>query len=324
MPLQFLHFDTTLRTDPNDDPFNCILKLANPLRNIKKIYLKSCEIPLGFFNFRNANEFRFTMFPRDQDYDMTFEDYTFKPIDNPITLESIPNAQNFYFADDHRPMRTITPVIPLENQDDIFVFPLLYKITIPAGNFSIDSLIEYINSEIKQLNILLSVFYKVNKNLGELPVYLKKLTLNESGVFPVGFVRLFCGITNLSVQIISNNQLTTTLLGFDAYQMNSIYSPHVTASKLWGIYNDLSIYLYFPNIPHNNTHFGMQLLSFKIPMNAGYQAIAFNAESQNFSQYVEISDTHFILNDLKLVVYDTRGNILVNQYNWNFTLGFET
>jgi hypothetical protein len=80
----------------------------------------------------------------------------------------------------------------------------------------------------------------------------------------------------------------------------------------------------FPNILHNNTHFAMQLLSFKIPMNAGYQAIAFNADSQNFSQYVEISDTHFILNNLKLVVYDTRGNILINQYNWNFTLGFET
>jgi hypothetical protein len=68
----------------------------------------------------------------------------------------------------------------------------------------------------------------------------------------------------------------------------------------------------------------MQLLSFKIPMNAGYQAIAFNADSQNFSQYIELSDTNFILNNLKIAVYDTQGNAIYNQYNWGFTLGFET
>jgi hypothetical protein len=58
-------------------------------------------------------------------------------------------------------------------------------------------------------------------------------------------------------------------------------------------------------------------------MSAGYQAIAFNAETQNFSQYIELSDPSFILNSLKILVFDTRGNLLVNQYNFNFTLGFE-
>jgi hypothetical protein len=72
MPLQFLHFDTSLRTDPTDDPFNCTLTLANPLRNIKKIYLKSCEIPLGFFNFRSANDLFFTMRRRDYEGDISF------------------------------------------------------------------------------------------------------------------------------------------------------------------------------------------------------------------------------------------------------------
>jgi hypothetical protein len=322
--LSFLHFDTALRTDQNDDPFNCTLTLANPLRNIKKIYLKSCEIPLGFFNFRSANEFFFTVRRRDYETDIAFNGETFQPLDNHIILKSIPNTQNIYFASDHDPTRTIEPANPLENQDEVSVLPLTYKITIPAGNFSIDSLIEFINNEVKQLNKKLMIEYKVNKNLGELPIYLTKLTLNESGIFPVGFVRLVCNISNTALQIYSNNQLTTTLLGFDPYQQNPETLKHITAPRLWGIYNDLALYLYFPNIPHNNTHFGMQLLSFKIPMSAGYQAIAFNAESQNFSQYVEISDTHFILNNLKIAVYDTRGNLLVNQYNWQFTLGFET
>ena len=51
--------------------------------------------------------------------------------------------------------------------------------------------------------------------------------------------------------------------------------------------------------------FAGQLLSFKIPMNAGYQAIAFIADSQNFSQYIELSDNNFILNNLKIAVYNT-------------------
>ncbi len=68
----------------------------------------------------------------------------------------------------------------------------------------------------------------------------------------------------------------------------------------------------------------MQLLSFKIPMNAGYHAIAFNANSKKKSQYIELSDSNFILNNLKIAVYDTQGNPLHNQHNWGFTLGFET
>ncbi len=324
MPLHFLHFDTSMRTDPKEDPFNCTLVLANPMRKIKKIYLKSCEIPLGFFNVRTSNEFTFTMFHRDQNIDMTYEDYTFKPTFNPITLVSVPNAQNIYFAQDSNPHRSITPDYPFTNTEEVYFFPLTYKISVPSGNFAIDTLIEYINSEIKELNKLLSLFYMVNTNLGELPFYLTKMTLNESGTFPVGFLRLFCKITNLTIQIISKNELTNTILGFDTYQTTNVMTPHITAPKLWGIYNDLSIYLYFPNIPHDNTHFGGQLLSFKIPMSSGYQAIAFNADSQNFSQYITLSDPNFILHNLKIVIYDTKGNILINQFNWQFTLGFET
>jgi hypothetical protein len=160
------------------------------------------------------------VYRRDYEADIAFNGETFQPLYNAIKLISIPNTQNIYFASDHNPTRTIEPANPLENQDEVSVLPLTYKITIPAGNFSIGSLIELINNEIKELNKKLLTEYKVNKNLGELPIYLTKLTLNESGAFPVGFVRLVCGISNTALQIYSKNQLTTTLLGFDAYQQN--------------------------------------------------------------------------------------------------------
>jgi hypothetical protein len=64
-------------------------------------------------------------------------------------------------------------------------------------------------------------------------------------------------------------------------------------------------------------------MSFKIPVKGGVQSIEFNGENQNFSQYIELSDPHFILSQLKLQLYDVRGNLLKNQYNFHFTLGFE-
>ena len=321
--ISFVHFDTSLRDDLTDDPFHSSLVLSNPIRNIKKIYLKSCEIPLGFFNIRVASDFVFTMFHRDMSEPMTFGDLTFTPVFNEIELLSKPKAQNSYFTKDINPVRTVKPWTPFTNETNIYCFPLTYRITVPPGNYGIESLLEYINEEILQLNKLLNAV-KVNRNLDDLPVYLTTLTLVDTGSFPVGYVRLFCGITNLSTQVISTNYLTNTILGFDPIQHNSTTTRHITAPRLWGLYSDLAIYLYFPNVPHNNTHFAGRLLSFKIPMNAGYQAIAFSADSQTFSQYIELSDRNFILNKLKIAIYDTQGNKLINQYNWGFTLGFET
>lgn len=103
MPLSFLHFDTAFRTDIRDDPFNCTLILANPLRKLKKIYLKSCEIPLGFFNFRDSSEFSFTVSTfgnGDPIFYKDNHDILVQPVipPNAITLTSTPVAQNLYFA----------------------------------------------------------------------------------------------------------------------------------------------------------------------------------------------------------------------------------
>jgi hypothetical protein len=59
--LNFLHFDTALKDVSSDDPFNCSLTLANPLRGVRRIYLKSCEIPIGYFNIRESYNFSFNM-----------------------------------------------------------------------------------------------------------------------------------------------------------------------------------------------------------------------------------------------------------------------
>ena len=44
MPLSFLHFDSSQRENKSDGPFKSSFKLADSIRNVKKIYLKSAEI----------------------------------------------------------------------------------------------------------------------------------------------------------------------------------------------------------------------------------------------------------------------------------------
>ena len=56
--LEFLHFDSFYaRANPplNNDPYDTTYTLANPIKNIKRIYLKSLELPIGFYNIRASN-----------------------------------------------------------------------------------------------------------------------------------------------------------------------------------------------------------------------------------------------------------------------------
>ena len=59
------HFETTGKWSPtfnqllsnsDNNPFNLTFKLPSQLRNIKKIYLKSVELPVGFTNIRSENQ----------------------------------------------------------------------------------------------------------------------------------------------------------------------------------------------------------------------------------------------------------------------------
>ena len=352
MPLHFLHFDTSLRTDIKDDPFNCTLTLASPIRNIKKIYLKSCEIPVGFFNIRQPYTFSFYMtFPLSA--------YTLKQVPNPeYTGNNIPGG--IYGGSGSLIITPVDPVTPSNTPEFIYV-PVVnpntsgrnmnynwseetvnnYVATINApsvselqnggnrsfisvnivpGNYTIDTIIETINTAINTVYQKLATQLALKTEYAVSPT-LTKVTITDTGAFPVGFVKLNykAGVT---VDTINTNYLTETILGFRSFQSDST-AGHIQSTCLWGIYNDLAIHLYFPHIPHNNTHFGGQLMSFKIPMASGYQAIQFSADNQNFSQFIEVSDSHFILSNLKLVIFDNKGVPLINQYNWQFTLGFE-
>ena len=86
---------------------------------------------------------------------------------------------------------------------------------------------------------------------------------------------------------------------------------------------DLGFYIHLENVPHTNSHFRNNLASFKVPITSGYQSIEYNADNAKFAQYIENTDINYILDKIKLKVYDRNNNLLINGFDWTFTLGVE-
>jgi hypothetical protein len=65
-------------------------------------------------------------------------------------------------------------------------------------------------------------------------------------------------------------------------------------------------------------------MTFKIPFNAVSDSIYYTSENVTYGHYATITDKNFILDKLKIQIYDQNYNILNNNgLDWSFTLGFE-
>lgn len=307
MPISFIHFDSAQRNNKDEGPFKSSFKLANSIRNVKKIFLKSAEIPCGFFNIRTPQIFSFVISSIKNIGDISrLASITYTPIENTnfnIVVSTANNAsanQNPYcpfFI--YPPTRNI-----IENET------IMFKIVIPIGNYSIDSLLAYINSAI---NNLYSIFYIQFNILGTTCPVLSKVSVSASSSFPVGYLQL---THPRYITMISN------ILGFNGTENKR---GSIISTNLYNLNPDLCLYMYFPNIPHKNTHFNNQLISFKIPVTSGYQSIEFNQENVNFAQYIELHDSTFILNKIDLIINDRQGNYIDNNgYEFTFSIGIET
>jgi hypothetical protein len=55
MPIEYLNFDSYNATKLNNEAFNATFTILCKYRNVKKIYLKNLEMPIGFPNIRSSN-----------------------------------------------------------------------------------------------------------------------------------------------------------------------------------------------------------------------------------------------------------------------------
>jgi hypothetical protein len=172
-----------------------------------------------------------------------------------------------------------------------------YTITINEFNCtSITSLLTVLNA---QLNVVLPnvTFNYINKY-----VYLQLI-----------------GYANNTVVTFNSSRLLSVILGFTQLSYNSI-TNEVKANNNYLIAYDNYISLYLQDIPVKSTGYSNQLISYKIPLNAVNGMVYYLQELNSFSQCVEITDKHYILNRLRVVVFDRFGFKITNGLDYSFSL----
>ena len=160
---------------------------------------------------------------------------------------------------------------------------------------TITSLLTAIN---EQLNIVLpSVsFHSVDKY-----VYLKLTELPNNTV--VNFLP---------------SKLLSVILGFT--QLSYTVTNEIKADNSYLLAYDNYLSLYLQDIPVKSTGYSNQLISYKIPLNAVNGMVYYLQELNSFSQCVEITDQNYILNRLRVVVYDRFGETITNGLDYSFSL----
>ena len=89
--IEFIHFDSINSTDTNRDSFDSTFNVIQKYKNINKIYLKNCEIPIGFSNIRaqnNSNIFSFIL--NGITYNITIASGVYSTISSLLTVLNAP------------------------------------------------------------------------------------------------------------------------------------------------------------------------------------------------------------------------------------------
>jgi len=257
--VDFYHFDTTNQwsvLSPSAayyktamSPFNLTLSLPHQISKIKRIYLKSVEIPIGFTNIRNGNTSNILV----------------------MNMSKLFSDESYSFT-----------------------------IVLPDKNYtSMQSLLNDINTAIDNNSTVQKYTFKP-----QFTVSGQRVSINVDSSITFSFV---------------DSVLSKNILGF-SYNFYIFTGTSYQAPSNFNIQYDSYIALNFPRISARSSGTTQQI-SFKIPCNATANQIYFEAEFQSFSQFIDVTDPHFVLGSLQLTVCDRFGYPIDNNgLDWSFTL----
>ena len=256
---QFLHFDSASSKYITDlyntstvtyNPYKTIFPMSQTFSRIKRVYLSTMEIPIGFTNVRTGS--------------------------------------------------TDTLIFAINGTS--------YLITLPEKNYtSMSVLLADINtliaSKISGVVMTFSLSASVTTPL--------RVLITFSGTVTTSFVMTD---TTLSKYILGFRGLTDTLVG-------TIYSA---LSANYNLNPDNYINMYIPSLNGMNSSMNGQISTFKIPLNTVSNQVYFYQEGNSFKQWVDITDSNIILNNLTVYIYDKFGkNISPNGLDYSFTISLE-
>ena len=151
-------------------------------------------------------------------------------------------------------------------------------------------------------------------------------------------VQLHLVLPNITFDILNNNVILVltdypinTVVSFNSSRLISIVlgftqqsyiteQTSITADNNYLLAYDNYISIYLQDIPVKSTGYSNQLVSYKIPLNAVNGMVYYLQELNSFSQSVEITDQNYVLNRLRVVVFDRFGVKLTNGLDYSFSL----
>jgi hypothetical protein len=245
--IDFLNFDSINAVTTSNDSFDTTFTLAQKYKNIHKIYLKNCEIPIGFPNIRQQN------------------------LSNTFSISFYNN------------LRT-----------DIQILTGVYS--------TISSLLTGLNSQIS--NALLP--FNCTLVLSATTDNKIKITSTGSGTYSI--------ITNTLSKILGLTFAINQNLG-TLYSSPYVYNLAYDTFMQMSFYNIPSIYSSQGNIPS----------ALKIPLNTNtYNILFYSTSRELYDQSLKITDSNFILSQMRIIMYDRYGYALNNGgLDYSFTLAIE-
>ena len=244
--IDYLHFDSINSIDMNGDSFDTTFNLIQKYKNIHKIYLKNCEIPIGFSNIRSSN--------------------------NSNSLGFILNG-------------------------------IRYNATITQGVYStINSLITALNLSILSLITATGFTFVLSVSSGN------NIIITSTG-----------GFSNYSI---INNTLPNILnISSAINQISGIY----TSPYIYNLGYDLYIQMAFYNVPSIFSSQGNVPSALKIPLNTNaYNILFYSTDRDGYDQSLTISDSNFILSQMRIIMFDRYGFIINNgNLDYSFTIAIE-
>ena len=244
--LDYIHFDSINAIDSNNDTFDSTFTFNQKYNNIQKIYLKNCEIPIGFSNNRSSN--------------------------NSNVLNFILNG-------------------------------VTYNCSISSGVYStINSLLTALNASILTAINSTGFTFVLSVSSGN------KIIITSSGAFSNYSIiqNTLSNILNISTAI---NQIPGTY----------------TSPFIYNLGYDTYIQMCFYNVPSIFSSQGNVPSALKIPLNANaFNILFYSTDRSEYDQALTISDTNFILSQMRIIIYDRYGYALNNgNLDYSFTIAIE-
>ena len=305
---QIIHFDTLNSTynsitNTTNNSFNTNFRLAYTLRKVKKISLKSVEMPVGFYNGRFANTVLSFGILSSTPKPVTFNNLFSYTNSFTINQSILSYEQNF---------NSITDLITAIN---LYIAAnwVTYSVDLPAPVFSFNSTTNKV-----QLTVLLWFAYGATNTTTNYYQFF----LNDSYLLNtvLGYNKNNVTITQSTLMNYGPNPNISSSTYLNSNVQQFVY----TFNNQYSLFNDNYLNMSINNLPIVTANANQKPCSFKIPLNVSTNTYYFSAENTSFIQPIILDNTNFVVDNLNIIMTDRYGNpINSNGFDYSFSLEFE-